>query len=256
MGRPMVRIARDPAMTSFAIAVLLTLSANVLFPLQDALTKQMITTLHVWAVLFARSTAALVVTLAIGRARLVQHVLVTPWKGFLAIRAAVMLCGWTAFYLSIRSLGLGQAVTLYFLSPILVALAAKPFLRERAPWPQWVAILLGFVGVALASGISEFRFSTAIALALVSACFWAIALLMLRNASKEEGALTQVAFCNAIFVTATLIPVLAEGLPATPASIAWIAGIRLVGGAGQLCLYDAGRRIPAPFSPRSNTHLY
>jgi hypothetical protein len=56
-------------MTAFAIAVLLTLSANVLFPLQDALTKQMITTLPVWAVLFVRSAAVLVVTLAIGRAR-------------------------------------------------------------------------------------------------------------------------------------------------------------------------------------------
>jgi drug/metabolite transporter (DMT)-like permease len=106
--------------------------------------------------------------------------------------------------------------------------------------------VLGFAGVALASGISDFRFSTAIALALLSACFWAISLLMLRNASKEEGALTQVAFCNAIFVAATLIPVLAEGFPATPVSIAWMAGIGLIGGAGQFCLYDAARRIAAP----------
>ena len=210
----MVRIARDQASTSFLLAVLLILGANMLFPLQDALTKQMITTLPVWAVLFVRSAAVLVVTLAIGRARLVQHVLVTPWKGFRAIRAGVMLCGWMAFYLSIRSLGLGQAVTLYFLSPILAALAAKPFLREQTPWPQWAAILLGFAGVALASGISDFRFSTAVALALVSASFWAVSLLMLRNASKEEGALTQVAFCNAIFVAVTLIPVLAQGFPA------------------------------------------
>jgi drug/metabolite transporter (DMT)-like permease len=106
--------------------------------------------------------------------------------------------------------------------------------------------LLGFVGVALASGISEFRFSTAVALALVSACFWAVSLLMLRNASKEEGALTQVAFCNAIFAAVTLIPVLAEGFPTSPLSIAWMAGIGLVGGAGQFCLYDAARRIAAP----------
>ena len=92
----MVRIARDQASTAFLLAVLLILCANMLFPLQDALTKQMITTLPVWAVLFVRSAAVLIVTLAIGRARLVQHVLVTPWKGFLAIRAAVMLCGWKA----------------------------------------------------------------------------------------------------------------------------------------------------------------
>jgi drug/metabolite transporter (DMT)-like permease len=226
-------------------AVALILSANVLFPLQDALTKQVIVALPVRAVLFVRSAAVLLVTLAIGRASLVQHVLVTPGKRFLTIRAAVMLCGWMAFYLSIRSLGLGQAVTLYFLSPILVALAAKPFLREQTPWPQWAAILLGFAGVALASGITEWRFSTAIALAfaLASACCWAIAL---RNASKEEGALTQVAFCNALFAAVTLISVLAEGFPATPASIAWMAGIGLVGGAGRYCLYAAARRIAAP----------
>jgi drug/metabolite transporter (DMT)-like permease len=67
-------------------------------------------------------------------------------------------------------------------------------------------------------------------------------------AKRLEGgrALTQVAFCNAIFVAATLIPVLAEGFSATPASIAWMVGIGLVGGAGQFCLYDAARRLPAP----------
>jgi drug/metabolite transporter (DMT)-like permease len=242
----MIRFARDQALASFMLAVVLILGANALFPLQDALTKQMITTFPIWAVLFVRSAAVLVVTLAIGRGRLVQHVLVTPWKGFLTIRAAVMLCGWVAFYLSIRSLGFGQAVTLYFVSPILVALAAKPFLREQTPWPQWAAIVLGFAGVALASGISEFRFSSAVALALASACFWAIALLMLRNAAKEEGALTQVAFCNAVFVAVTLVPVLAEGFPATPVSIAWMGGIGLIGGAAQFCLYNAARRIPAP----------
>ena len=48
----MVRIARDQASTSFLLAVLLILGANMLFPLQDALTKQMIMTLPVWAVLF------------------------------------------------------------------------------------------------------------------------------------------------------------------------------------------------------------
>ena len=107
--------------------------------------------------------------------------------------------------------------------------------------------MVGFAGVALASGLSDFQFSTAVALALVSACFWAISLLMLRNASKEEeGALTQVAFCNAIFVAVTLIPVLARGFPATPVSIARMAGTGLVGGAGQFCLYDAARRIAAP----------
>ena len=53
-------------------------------------------------------------------------------------------------------------------------------------------------------------------------------------------------FLHAIFVAVTLIPVVVEGFPATPVSIAWMAGIGLVGGAGQFCLYDAARRLAAP----------
>ena len=40
MGRPVVRIRLDPAITSFAIAVVLTLSATVLLPLQDAVARR------------------------------------------------------------------------------------------------------------------------------------------------------------------------------------------------------------------------
>lgn len=58
--------------------------------------------------------------------------------------------------------------------------------------------------------------------------------------------LTQVAFCNAIFVAVTVIPVVVKGFPATPVLIAWMAVNGLVGGAGQFCLYDAARRIAAP----------
>jgi drug/metabolite transporter (DMT)-like permease len=127
----MVQGARDKTLLSFLLAIALVLSANVLFPLQDALTKQMIADFPVWAVLFVRSVAVLAATLAIGSGRLIQHIVVTPWRAFLTIRAAVMLCGGMTFYLSVRSLGLGQAVTLYFLSPILVAIAARPFLESK-----------------------------------------------------------------------------------------------------------------------------
>ena len=242
----MVRGMRGKASESFLAAGALVICANVLFPLQDAFTKQAMVDFPLWAVLFVRSAAILAFTLAIGRTRLVHRLVETPWKLFLAIRAIIMLCAWAAFYLSVRSLGLGQATTLYFLSPILVALAAKPFLAERTSWAQWLAILWGFVGVVSASGISKFQFSPAIAFALISACLWSVALLMLRAASKEEGALTQVAFCNAVFVAVTFVPVLVQGFSADLREIAWIAMIGLVGGAGQFCLYVAARRIAAP----------
>src|SRR5258708_6051412 len=122
---------RDRGSAALLLAVGLTLIANILLPLQDALTKQLIVGLPVWAVLFVPSTTVFAATLLIGRGPLISRIVRTPLKGFMTIRAFVMLGGWITFYLAVRHLGLGQAITLYFLSPILVTIAAKPFLGER-----------------------------------------------------------------------------------------------------------------------------
>ena len=237
---------RDHAAAALFLAVGLTLIANVLLPLQDALTKQLIVDLPVWAVLFVRSTTVFAATLLIGRGQLVARMQRTQLKRFMTIRAFVMLAGWITFYLAARHLPLAQAITLYFLSPILVTIAAKPFLGERTPLLQWIGILAGFAGVALASRLVEFELSPAIGLALLSACLWAASLLMLRSVSREEGTLVQVAFCNGVFAVATLVPVLVQGFTASASTVMWMIAVGFVGGAGQFCLYEAARRVPAP----------
>ena len=76
---------------------------------------------------------------------------------------------------------------------------------------------------------------------------------MLRNASKDEGMLTQVAFCNAIFVAVTVISVVVKGFPATPVLIAWMAVNGLVGRRGQSASTTPRAALRRPFLPRSNT---
>lgn len=231
---------------ALALAVGLVLAANILLPLQDALTKQVIATVPVWQVLFFRSATVFGATLAIGRGRVARRLLATPLKRFMALRALLMLCGWVTFYLAVRHLPLAQAITLYFVSPIIVSLVAGPLFGERSPPAQWIAVLIGFAGVALASGLVGFRMSGAVWLALLSACFWAAALLMLRSMSREEETLVQVAFANGFFVAATALPLVIFGAIAPPATIAAMLGIGIVGGAGQFCLYEAARRLPVP----------
>jgi drug/metabolite transporter (DMT)-like permease len=228
------------------LAVGLMVLANILLPLQDALAKQLITDFPVLEVMFVRSLTVFALTLAIGRTWLVGRIVQTPLKRFMTIRALVMLAGWITAYTALRHIPLGQSITLYFVAPILVSLAAGPLLGERTPLLQWVAVIIGFVGVVLASGVVGFQISWAVGLALFSACLWAISLLMLRSMSSEESSIVQVAFANGLFVVFTALPLIVNGSSATFDDIAWMMLVGLVGGAGQFALYEAARRVPAP----------
>ncbi|MGC2409722.1 MAG: DMT family transporter [Methyloceanibacter sp.] len=65
------------------------------------------------------------------------------------IRSVVMV-GSTAFnFIALKYLQLDQTVTIFFLTPLLVAALAGPFLHEWVGWHRMVAIVVGFAGVLI-----------------------------------------------------------------------------------------------------------
>ena len=229
------------------MAVGLMLAANVLLPLQDALTKALIGSLPVGQVMLLRSLTVLVAVLLIGRGAVAGRMVRARMKGFMLLRGLINLAAWICFYMALRTLPLAQGVTIYFISPILVALIAGPLLGERMPLLHWAGAIIGFFGVMLASGVAEFRLSPAVGLAFLSAVLWALSLVMLRRTANAESTLVQVAFSSAVFVAVTAVPLLAgEVWQPSAAQAAAIAGVGLIGGAGQCAVYEAARRLPAP----------
>lgn len=230
---------------SLWIAVGLIMAANVLLPLQDALSKLFIEHMPVAQVLLVRSLTVMVLALAIGRTTMVRRIVRSRLKRTMIVRALVMFAAWTSFYLAMRTMPLAQAVTLYFVSPIFVALASGPMLGEWPSKRHWLAIITGFVGVVLASGLVRFELSTAVALALMSSLLWAVSLLMLRSMASEESSLVQVTVANGVFVLASAVQLPWMGWQMSWSDVYGIALIGLVGGTGQFAIYEAARRIPA-----------
>jgi drug/metabolite transporter (DMT)-like permease len=64
---------------------------------------------------------------------------------------SLLLLGSTAFnFLALRHLRLDQTTTIGFLTPLMVALLAGPFLGEWIGWRRTVAIFVGFAGILVA----------------------------------------------------------------------------------------------------------
>ncbi len=83
------------------------------------------------------------------------------------VRSLVMV-GSTAFnFVALKYLQLDQTVTIFFLTPLLVAALAGPLLHEWVGWHRMLAIMVGFLGVLIVMhpGIGELHHAMLFALA-------------------------------------------------------------------------------------------
>ena len=88
-------------------------------------------------------------------------------KPVLQILRSVLMVVTTGFnFLALRYLQLDQTVTIFFLTPLLVAALAGPLLNEWVGWHRVVAIAAGFIGVLLVMhpGIGSVHWSMLLAL--------------------------------------------------------------------------------------------
>jgi S-adenosylmethionine uptake transporter len=232
------RLDRSSTGTGLVI-VLISYSA---FALHDALVKILVAHFDAPQILFLRSLTVVVLCLSLGGRSVVTRGLFSPMRGKLLARAALTFVAWLLYYSAGRYLGLAQMITIYFASPLIIAVMAGPLLGERVTLVRWIALGIGFVGVLLAArphGSSPLLPALCVALAAV---IWAYAMILMRQISAELRGWDQVfviallflVCCGAVlpFIWKTpslpaLVLMLSLGLLSTLAQLLLIEGVKL-----------------------------
>jgi drug/metabolite transporter (DMT)-like permease len=115
----------------------------------DALGKRVAGSYSVFEMLAIRSTVALALLAALlgltGRLDRLR----TRQPGGHALRSLCALVAFVCFYAALRYLPLADAVAIAFGSPFLVTALGRLLLREPVQLRQWLAILVGFLGMLL-----------------------------------------------------------------------------------------------------------
>jgi len=163
------------------------------------------------------------------------------------LRSVLMAATTGLNFLALRYLQLDQTVTIFFLTPLLVAALAGPLLSEWAGWHRLLAIVAGLVGVLL---VMHPGFGT---------IHWAflLALGATLGYSLYNVATRYLAAFDPASVTQTYTPLAGLILLAPPALAAWhwpddpfelmlLASLGFWGGLGHWLLIIAHRGAPAP----------
>lgn len=187
-------LARRPTATGLLFA----LAAYFCFSLHDALVKLVVARIDAPEILFMRSLTVVVLCLCLGGRGVMTRGLFSPVRGKLLLRCALTFTAWLLYYSSARYLGLAEMITIYFASPLLIAVMAGPLLGERVTAIRWIALGIGFLGVLLAArphGSNPLLPALCVALAAV---IWAYAMILMRQISAELRGWDQV-FVLALF---------------------------------------------------------
>ena len=233
--------------------VLSTMAAYFLFTLQDASVKWLVVSVPVIQILFIRSITILLICVVIGRRQLVTDAIRSPIAGPLLLRTLLLLAAWLSYYNAARSLGLAELTTLYYAAPIVITILAVPILKEDVPPIRWLAVVIGFAGVIVATDVvnTGLAMSWPVWLALQAAIFWAISTVLLRKTALAERTIVQMAISNTQLALLTALAVGFYWTPLTATELLLIASTGVIAALGQFAMFEGMRRAPvsilAPF---------
>lgn len=133
-----------------ALGILTIVAALQVLPFSDIMAKYLSLSLPLIQVVWGRFFFHCIATGAYSAVLHGPSVLKPPLSIMLLSRSAALFAAVGLFYVTIHYLPLTTSLTLWFIEPFILTLMAAVFLKEKVSPLQWLAVLLGFVGILVA----------------------------------------------------------------------------------------------------------
>jgi len=164
--------------------------ATIMFSTASALTKWQVGIYPVGEVVFSRSISSLVVCGAVMLPMSGLSVFATRRPRDHLARGLSQATSQTLFALAFTLMPLAGAVSINFSAPLFAALVSILWLKERATFTRWAALLIGFAGVLIVTNPGRNSFTLGALFALGNAVMYGSVTVAVRGMTKTESANT------------------------------------------------------------------
>jgi drug/metabolite transporter (DMT)-like permease len=107
-------------------------------------------------------------------------------RGLLVLRGVFGLVSMGLFFLSLKYIAMGTAVSIRYIAPIFATIFALLFLKERVKPIQWLFFVLAFVGVLVLKGFDAELKVEGVIFAMLSALFAGLVYITIRKIGKND----------------------------------------------------------------------
>lgn len=186
--------------------IALMVAAMAVFSGMDCVSKILAETYHPLLITWSRQIAQLLilapVVLWVGPARCLR----SAAPGAQVLRGLLLYGSTVCFVSGLARLPLAEASAIGFVSPMFTTALSIPLLGEKVGVRRWAAILVGFVGVLIVIRPGTAAFDPAALFPVVSAAFWALALIVTRKMSHRDTPLTTLVHASVVGLVVASLP--------------------------------------------------
>ncbi|WP_405350114.1 DMT family transporter [Nonlabens sp. Asnod3-H03] len=212
-------------------AILFMLFSTLAFAIMNGVVKYL-SDFSAFQLVFFRSIGSLIITMVYLNFKKISILGNKRW--LLIARGVFGSISLLLFFLSLKYLPVGTAVTLRYLSPIFAAVFAVIWLKERIKPIQWLFFLIAFSGVFILKGYDENISLIGIGLVLLSALGMGLVFVVISKIGKQDHPMVIINYFMAIGVI--IGGLLSINNWIQPVGVEWLllASLGIVGFIGQL----------------------
>ena len=180
------------------LAYILNLCGWLLLPFMDGIAKHLSTEMHFLQVVWGRYFFMLLISIPLAyiffrkELKLPNSLAVQLWRSFFLFLSTIF------FFYAISIISLAEALTLAFVSPIIVTILSIFFLKEKVGIHRWLAVFLGFFGVLVIIRPGFIDLNLASLSALAAGISYAFYILYTRKLSFTDSAVVTLIFTGSI----------------------------------------------------------
>lgn len=210
--------------------------STLAFACMNATVKYLVD-VNAYQIVFFRSASSLIFTFGFLLKNKIS--ILGTHHNLLILRGVVGVTSMTLFFISVKYLSVGTAVSLRYIAPIFAAIFAVLFLKEKIKSIQWIFFFMAFSGVLVLKGLDTSVDTYGLILVLIASVFSGLVYIIISKIGKREH---PVVIVNYFMVVATITGgILSINNWVNPKGMEWLLlfGLGVFGYFGQVYMTKA-----------------
>ena len=193
--------------------IILILIAMMVFSVQDGIMKYIFNFVSLYEVYLIRTLVSFILILFFLILTRKPIVFKTQYPFLTCLRVIFFFFGFSSFYISLTVLPLGLATALFFVTPFLITIFARFFLKEKIGTRRWSAIVVGFIGVYITLNPDFSNFNYLSLLPIFCAFCYSSSMIIIKKTSEKDSVYTQTFsfYFGAIFFSLIFYFIIGDG---------------------------------------------
>ena len=171
--------------------IIFILLAMLVFSVQDSIMKYIFNYASLYEVYIIRTLVSFAIILLFLKIAKKPIIFKTQYPLLTSCRVVLFFFGFSFFYVSLTVLPLVTATALFFVTPFLITIFAKFFLKEQIGPRRWLAVVVGFLGVYIILNPDFSNFDYMSLTPILCAFCYSLSMIIIKLTSENDSVYTQ-----------------------------------------------------------------